>query len=217
MDLRRKSIITCLAPVLAMMLVGCVTTRDVVLDSDYSYKGRFNRYRTFSFMADESTDAFDCNPIVQKVIQSRLGAMGYQREEASPDLLITYKFFYDKVDFLVYNQPDFNQWVESTYGAQLARGNPDSIALVADTKKVKEPEDSSLPESQGYDPIKTPMLEGMIFLSFYDTRRNEHVWSGYMSGVFRDTNSDNEVFLKSSIGKIMDEYKVLARGYKSAK
>lgn len=217
MVLRRKSVIAYLAPVLVLLLVGCVTTKDVVLDSDYSYKGRFNRYRTFNFMADESTNAFDHNTVVQKVVQSRLGAMGYQREETNPDLLITYKFFYDQVDFLVYNQPDFNQWVKSTYGAQLARGNVDSLSLVADTKKKTDSGDSSLPESQGYDPIKTPMLEGMIFLSFYDTRRNQHVWSGYMSGVFRDTNNDNEVFLRSSIGKIMDEYKVLARGYKSAK
>ncbi|WP_258105169.1 DUF4136 domain-containing protein [Marinoscillum sp. MHG1-6] len=206
-----------------VLLSSCFSMKDYVLDSDYSYRGRFNKYRTFNFMDDENTDASSSNnEVVQKAIKSRLSSMGYSQQDDKPDLLITYRFYYNDVSFLCYDQPEFNSWVKNNLGGvEFEKKKYDSASfypvynLEEESIEVDEDGNSYVVTSTGeYIPIKQEMLEGMIYLTFFDAKKNNTVWSGYMSGVFQDNKMENERFLRASVGKILDDYKVLARGFK---
>src|SRR5690606_2940156 len=104
---------------IAVLISSCFSQRDFVAEYDYSYRGNFKRYQTFGFVEETGRDPSSNQPVIEKTIVSRLGSQGFRLRENNPDMLITYKLFFDKVKYRGYVQPDFDMWLQKK-GIELA-------------------------------------------------------------------------------------------------
>ena len=91
-----KKINGCLV-VLLVVASSCLSQRDFIAEYDYSYRGNFKRYQTFGFVEETGRDPLSFQPVIEKTIVSRLGSQGFRLKEKNPDMLITYKLFFDNV------------------------------------------------------------------------------------------------------------------------
>ena len=94
-----------------IILPSCISEKEYIVESDYSYDGNFRHYKTFNFLNREDDDTTQNHKLIQKTILRRLSAQGYNRSERKPDLVVSYKIFYKSFDFGGFNQPSFEQWV----------------------------------------------------------------------------------------------------------
>jgi len=201
------------------LLSSCAAYYDRIIESDYSYAGKFNRYDSFDFMINQDAGVDDGQQkLVERFIGQRLGNMGYKKTEKRPSLIISYKVYYDDFYMNGYLQPNFTAWAQDKLrdGLQLA-----------DTKKIDDLEDEELKDyytvtndgsyidedREEYGDIKCEMTEGTLLITFFDRRAKQTVWQGYASGVV--ARLSEERFLRHTVGRILDEYSVLASGYAS--
>src|SRR5690554_4998221 len=91
---------------------SCFSQRDFIAEYDYSYRGNFKRYQTFGFVEETGRDLSSFQPVIEKTIVSRLGSQGFRHKDNNPDMLITYKLFFDPVKYRGYVQPDFDMWLQ---------------------------------------------------------------------------------------------------------
>lgn len=190
---------------LFFLVFACSSSIHVV-ESDYSYKGRFNAYRHFNFVQNSSFSGTDNDKVlIEKSLTGMLESWGYERKSRRPDLLVYYTLYFEDVNFKGYNQPDFISWVSTNFNSRIVP--TDSLGeQLADKKKVRK-------EGESYNNQKLTLNEGTVLISFYDTSRKMTVWQGYASGVFGPNRIVNERTMKSVLMRIMDQYKLLA--YKS--
>ncbi len=165
---------------------GCFLTREIVVDYDYDYRGEFKDYNSFAFVNDISTNKLHQNQdlhldMVEEYIESRLGFMGYKKNDRRPDLYIATKIFYSDLELNGYNQPDIYLWVE----------NPGW-------------------EPNKYDKVRYNLKEGTIYVTFIDRRKQQTVWRGYASGIFGSQDFDNGWYVRESVKRILDNYRFLA-------
>ncbi len=170
-------------------------------------------------MNNSSTDASPAHDtLIQKSIGRRLISWGYDQELKKPDLLITYRFYYEDFDYKGFSQPDFEYWVRKKfYNAGIAPKNVSEDVIINNLQTEETGDDADDPEINNDEEYKTVVRElrqGVIFITFYDRKRDQSIWNGYMAGVFQNNSMENERFLMSSVGKILDDYRILARGYK---
>ncbi len=172
--------------ILVLFLSSCFGYNEYLVESDYSYYGKFNSYKTFNFMSSalNESDSSMQNDVVENAIRIRLQQQGYRLNENKPNLLVSYKLFYKNFDFNGYNQPDINDWVR--------REN----------------------ESEKYNPITYSLREGTILVLLFDRKKEKSVWQGYASGLFGDEeNPQVEKNLKRAVRSILDRYQFLAEGF----
>lgn len=202
----RYFIILCLAA-----LTSCLSTREHVVESDYSYRGRFNKYKTFGFMNNKHTGGLtEHNATIEKQIGRRLRSMGYQYTDHKPSLIVSYKLYHSGFQIKSYAQPVFEDWLTQTYSAK----------VVSDETEVDEEEldeEIAASDEEAYTPFIRDIKEGAVFISFVDRRAKQAVWQGYASGTLKDEEQDNERFLNATVGKILDEYRALANGFDFSK
>lgn len=198
---------------------SCASYYERVIESDYSFSGNFNKYDSFDFMVNSNPGvAGDQQVLVEKFIGQRLNTLGYSYSEKRPSIIVSYKVFYDDFQMKGYMQPNFTSWVEAK------QGNVQTI----DKKKKDIDEDEESEEysdyytvtddgtyvdreDEGYDDLKCEMKDGSLLISFFDRRAKRTVWQGYASGVVSKMNEER--FLRHTVGKILDEYTVLAQGF----
>ncbi len=192
--------------VLLLMVAGgfSCSSSEYMVESDYSYEGRFHKYRTFEFASNDNfTGSLDDRKLFEKYVGSVLSAWGYRNKEKRPDFYVFYSIYYDDLTMKGYNQPDLKQWsgLNGQYIDQIE--NFDSIAYenAIDTTRSRKR------RQLDYDAINFDMKEGTILISFFDRRKEKTVWQGYASGVFGSDKIKNERTLRSAIIKIMDEFK----------
>ena len=171
--------------VIAILVSGCFNFREYTVESDYSYYGKFKRYRTFNFLnyTNPDVDSTTTNPIIEDAIRSRLELQGYKMSDKRPNLIVSYKLFYDNFNFQGYNQPEIEEWAER--------------------------ED----ENEEYDPIKYKMSEGTLLILLWDNKREKAIWQGYASGLFGNPYTNNDRHLKRAVRSIFDQYRFFAEGY----
>lgn len=187
-----------------MILLGsCLSQKDFITDSDYSYGGKFKKYRTYNFMTSPENDTLFHREILEKTIASRMGAQGYFKETKKPDLLVMYKIFYDNFSLRGYNQPHFESWVgtEIPGATKEESGSGDEFF---DDEEVREEE---------YRVSNYEMNDGTLLVVFFDRKKKQTVWQGYASGVFAKDNKDARRNIKVATSKIFNEFRLIADGY----
>ena len=190
---------------LIVFLGSCLSQKDFITDSDYSYGGKFKKYRTYNFMSSPENDTLFHREILEKTISSRMGAQGYFKEPKKPDLLVMYKIFYDDFSLRGYNQPNFETWVN----------NDQQVEGVKKETKSKDDDFFEDDEVAGeeYRVSNYEMNDGTLLVVFFDRKKKQTVWQGYASGVFSRDNKDSRKNIKVATSKIFNEFRLIADGY----
>lgn len=171
---------------LSLYLVGCYSYREYPVEYDYSYHGKFKKYNSYAFMDPVEEDESVLNPIITEQIKTRMSYQGYKYKEEKPNLLISYKIYYDSLNFRGYNQPDIERWVDYRYRTE-----------------------------EDYDPIKYDLKQGTLLIQFYDRKQDRSIWQGYATGVYGNIYFDNEKQLRVAVRSILDRYQFLAEDMKN--
>ena len=171
--------------VITVVAIGCFSYREYPVEYDYSYHGRFKKYRTYAFLenAGAKTDSSVSNEIIKQVISDRLSVQGYKFKQDKPNLLVSYKIYFDSLQFQGYDQPDIDEWVR--------------------WQKTDEE----------YDKRRYSLRKGTLLIQLYDRKQDRSVWQGYATGVYGNIYFNNERQLKIAVRSILDRYKFLAEDY----
>ncbi|WP_436514458.1 DUF4136 domain-containing protein [Ekhidna sp. To15] len=190
--------------IVCFLICSC-SRYDYVVESDYSYSGKFNRYKTFGFgtnqgFAGDSEDKVILEKSVRKVLQ----AWGYKYNEKKPDLVVVYTIFFDDVNLKGFSQPQFQTWLTQNFISGKVLIRKDSL------DEQNSDYRSSVSLREEYNEKEYDLKEGTILVSFYDRKRKGTVWQGYASGVFSADEQKNERIMRSAVIQILDEYKLVA-------
>lgn len=184
----KSILITCL--VLVTLLSGCYSYREYPVEYDYSYHGRFKKYKSYAFLQNANSEENQADPeidltndIIEQVIENRLGTQGYKLKTEKPNLLVSYKIYYDSLNFRGYNQPEIEDWVKFSK------------------------------TDVNYDPRKYNLKKGTLLIQLYDRKQEKSVWQGYATGVYGNIYFNNERQLKIAVRSILDRYKFLAEDF----
>jgi hypothetical protein len=183
---------------LLILISSCFSQRDFIAEYDYSYRGNFKRYQTFGFVEETGRDPSSSQPVIEKTIVSRLGSQGFRQRENNPDMLITYKLFFDQVKYRGYVQPDFDMWLDKK-----------GIEVVSEEEE-DEDEDSEEKREVGedYNKVKYKENEGMLVIFVIDKRGNT-IWQGYTSASFDYYSPNLSVDLARATYRIMDQFRIV--------
>jgi hypothetical protein len=170
---------------IALIVSGCFSYREYPVEYDYSYHGKFNRYKSYAFLENASpvVDTMVSKEIIEKVIRDRLAVQGYKYKGEKPNLLVSYKIYYDSLSFRGYDQPGIEDWV------RYSRTN------------------------EKYDKHDYRLKKGTLLIQLYDRKQDKSVWQGYATGVYGNIYFNNERQLKIAVRSILDRYKFLAEDY----
>ncbi len=177
---------TFLLLILMTAAMGCMNDSRFLVEYDYSYKGNFKKYNSYTFVDNMPFDDKDSsmnNPVIAEAIRHQMDVHGYRQTKKRPNLLVSYKIFYDDLKFQGFVQPDIENWIQT--------------------------EENDV----GYDPVKYNLNKGTLIIQLLEARTHQTIWQGYASGVFSDKNLENDRYLKRAVRSIFDKYKLFADGY----
>jgi len=180
--------------IIAMVFFSCSSLQQRSIQYDYSYQASFNDYDSFKFI--DPNDLQKGNPaadLIFKSIHDRLQAQGYKYTDTSPSLLINYKIFDTEVDFVGYQQPGMNRFINRS----------------GDLLRLDVTEDVPNDPDFEYQYKRYKLKKGTLLISFFDIEQECTIWQGYASGVYQP-NAENDRFLKWAVGKILDKYQVIS-------
>lgn len=171
--------------IVVITATGCFSYREYPVEYDYSYHGKFKKYHTYAFLEDAGTnsDTSLTGEIIKKVIGDRLAVQGYRFKEEKPNLLVSYKIYFDSLNFQGYDQPDIDDWMK------WQRTNEE------------------------YDKREYNLRKGTLLIQLYDRKQDRSVWQGYATGVYGNIYFNNERQLKIAVRSILDRYKFLAEDF----
>lgn len=169
--------------VLGVLITGCYSYREYPVEYDYSYHGKFKNYKTYSFISHSIEDGSLTSNVIREAIENRLGLQGYKYKENKPNLLVSYKVYYDSLNFRGYEQPEIEKWV-----------------------KYQNMEED-------YDPRRYNLRKGTLLIQFYDRKQERSIWQGYATGVYGNIYFDNERQIKIAVRSILDRYQFLAEDF----
>ncbi len=207
-----------LAPFLIVLFVviitGCIPIYEYVVESDYSYAGKFNRYSSFGFIKDENFKGTDLHDnVIKASIKRRMEAQGYTFTVKKPNILISYSLFYEDFGMRAYNQEDLNAWISDEENED-ENSLSNNSKLKSDGLPLFYDEDYDEDEAtESYNPFTCQLNEGALHITFYDRKLRRTVWQGYASGLFGGKQGDDEKVIMKAINSILDEYVVLARSF----
>ena len=182
---------------LAIVISSCFSKRDFIAEYDYSYRGNFKRYQTFGFVEETGRDPSSNQPVIENTIVSRLGSQGFRQRNSNPDMLITYKLFFDQVKYRGYVQPDFNMWLQR-------RG----IEVVTNEEEEEEETEENREKGEDYNKVKYKENEGMLVIFVIDKRGNT-IWQGYTAASFDYYSPNLNVDLARATYRIMDQFRLV--------
>ena len=170
---------------LSWLLTACFSYREYPVEYDYSYHGKFKKYRTYAFLHDSHAlpDSTIDRATIEKVIMDRLRVQGYRYKEDKPNLLVSYKIYFDSLNFRGYDQPDIEDWLryERT--------------------------------DEEYKKRNYNLKKGTLLIQLFDRKQNRSIWQGYATGVYGNIYFNNERQLKIAVRSILDRYKFLAEDF----
>ncbi len=164
---------------------GCLGYKELPVEYDYSYKGRFTKYRSFDLFEQPVIDGDSSmeKSIIEQTIITKMKFQGYKRKKEKPNILIAYKIFYDSLTFNGYTQPDIESWVRS------------------------------YDDDEDYHTKKLNLKTGTVLIQFYDRKQQKSIWQGYATSNFGDIEYGNERNLRNAVISILDKYRFLAEGF----
>jgi len=167
-----------------LLLSSCISYQDYVVESDYSYKGKFIEYKSFAFQNELNPELskHPMNAFIEDAIKKRLELQGYTYTEDDPNIFIAYRLYYDDFKITGYNQPLLENWMR--YGN----------------------------ESEQYDPVQVGLKKGTLMVIMRDYKRECTVWQGYSSSLFGNENCDNDRYIRTVVRSIFDQYRIFAHG-----
>ncbi len=171
---------------LAISLSGCFSYRELPVEYDYSYSARFTKYKTFDMFekATIDTDSSLYRDVIEETIIKRMGILGYKQSKKKPNLLISYRIFYDSLKFNGYNQPDIEDWV---------------------MRRTKEQET--------YNEQDFNLKQGTLLIQFFDRKQQKSIWQGYATSEFGGIKFQDDRNLRNAVISILDKYRFLADGF----
>ena len=172
-------------PLVCLILFsGCLGFKELPVEYDYSYEGRFKKYRTFDMMAQTGgLDSTMFNPIIQSSILSRMKFLGYRQTDKKPNLLVAYKIYYDSLSFKGYEQPAIEDWADRPF-----------ITHEYDEKDIR-------------------MRTGTLLIQLYDRKQEKLIWNGYATSLYGPIEYNNNRQLRNAVISILDKYRFFADGY----
>ncbi|MBJ6108339.1 DUF4136 domain-containing protein [Hymenobacter sp. BT523] len=178
----------------ALALSGCMTTREARVDSDYSYRGNFRRYRTYDFVSGTglTSDSSRLGQSLREAIQQRFMAQGYKLARRRPDMLVNFRVYEGDMNFHGFQQEDLSQWIK---------------------RNIEETDETPKEDRQGYQPVRLLLAEGTLLVTLIDVKTNRAVWNGYASGVTVPEGPMGEIVLKRSVRSILDRYRVFTEEF----
>lgn len=96
-----------------ILLSSCLGYKELPVEYDYSYKGRFEKYKSYDFFSQHRLQLEDTLAI-RSAIESHMKFLGYKRKKRKPDLYLNYSIYEDSLRFIGYNQPQIEEWVEGS-------------------------------------------------------------------------------------------------------
>ncbi len=190
-----------------VMMSGCSTYYNHVIESDYSYDGAFNRYKTFDFVAKKDFEgSVEQKASIEKYLGRNLETWGYKQKDRKPNLIVFYNLYLEDMKFTGYKQPDFENWIRWNFSKKIL-AQPDS--LMSMDKYLSERKYYGL---DSYDKAHYNLKEGTLLISLFDRRKNKTIWQGYASGVLGTDEFKNDRIIRHIVSRVMDQYRVLAVG-----
>ena len=187
------------------ILFGC-SSKDYVVESDYSFNGRFNRYNSYSFANVEGfIGTSEQKEIIESYSDNILSAWGYKKKNKRPDLLIFYSLYVDDISLQGYDQPNLKSWISSKFS------NKDWEKIIeTDSIDYFENSEKSRGKDDNYNKIRYDLVSGTLLISMVDRKTQETIWQGYASGIFNENIGRNERVMKSIVIQIFEEYRSVA-------
>lgn len=171
-----------LTTIAILLLSSCMSYQDYVVESDYSYKGKFKDYKSFSFQTEINPNLKN-HPMkvhIENAIKARMELQGYTYDDQNPNIYIAYRMFYNDFSMTGYKQPLLEEWIR--------RGE----------------------DEETYDPVKLGLKKGTLMVILRDINQENTVWQGYASSIFGNENCDNDRYVKQVVRSIFDQYRVFA-------
>lgn len=193
---------------LGVFATGCSRYYDHIIESDYSYDGKFNRYRSYTYAANPNFGGSeDHKLLIEEYLSQNLEFWGYKYDSKKPGLIVFYNLFLEDLNFKGYAQPEFEEWIRQNFD--------DDILFREDLSAEEEKERRKILQrrEEKYDALRYSLKDGTLLISFYDPKRRQTVWQGYASGVLSTNNGinfDNDRIIRHIVGRIMHKYRILA-------
>ena len=164
---------------------GCMVFREYPVEYDYSYQGRFHNYKTWSLIESQVKDSVGelYNPVVETIIKERMKFLGYREVSRKPNLLVSYRIYFDSLSFKGYEQRDIQEWAR----------RPD--------------------RDLEYRAKKLNMKEGTLLIQFFDRRKGQVIWNGYVTSTYGDLEFNDRREIRNAVASILDKYRFFADGF----
>jgi len=193
-------------------LTSCMSQKDFIIESDYSYLGRFNKYKTFDFVNIENRDSTSHNKELEKWIVSRMESQGYTYSTKKPDIYVNYKIYFSDLKYRGYNQEELDSYLNKEVSLASNQEFDDETFLSEDELQEMESAEAATRKKE-YDTKYYTMDAGTLLIILVDRRKHSAVWQGYASGIFAFGSENLDRQLRRAAGVIFDKYKVVADGY----
>ncbi len=124
------------------------------------------------------------NEVIERTIDWRMRLLGYRKTENKPNILISYRMYFDSLKLKGYVQPDIESW-----------------AL------------NQSREKEVYNKESYSMKNGTLVICLYDRKQKKSIWQGYATNEFGDIKFNNDRNLRNAVVSILDKYRFLAEGF----
>ncbi|MBL6445263.1 DUF4136 domain-containing protein [Fulvivirga sp. 29W222] len=173
------------ASVLLVLISGCFSYRELPVEYDYSYKGRFDKYNSYDFLIQgENVELMSSSgTAIYNAIESHMKFLGYKKKSNRPDLLLSFRVFVDSLNFRGYNQPKIEDWM---------------------AKKDRDME---------YQRMKIGMKEGTLLIQIFDRKQKSSIWQGYATDYYGKVDFTDIRDVNNAVKSILNKYQFFADGF----
>lgn len=166
-----------------IIMSSCLTQKELPVEYDYSYKGRFDKYNSYDFITNQNLSAELDTNLIKGAIARHMKFLGYKKKKRKPDLLLNYTIFYDSLRFRGYTQPAIEEWMKK--------------------------KDRTL----DYHQLKIDMDQGTLLIQVFDRRQNSSIWQGYATDEYDRLNFNDYQQVKNAVRSILNKYQFFAEGF----
>lgn len=170
---------------ISAVMMSCFSYRELPVEYDYSYKGRFDKYNSYDFLVQGENQRLSTEnrSLIYGAIESHMKFLGYKRKDNKPDLLLSFRVFADSLNFRGYNQPRIEDW--------MAKKDPDLE----------------------YERLKIGMKEGTLLIQIFDRKQKSAIWQGYATDYYGKVNFTDLRDVNNAVKSILNKYQFFADGF----
>lgn len=171
---------------ITLMISGCFSYKELPVEYDYSYRGRFDKYNSYDFIQQEENKSgyrIELSGMIQSSIESHMNFLGYKLKDKKPDLLLSYTVYMDSLNFRGYEQPEIEDWMQ---------------------KKDRE---------LNYDQLKLNIPRGTLLIQVFDRKQNVSIWQGYATDSYGSVNFADQREVRNAVRSILNKYQFFADGF----